>query len=284
MAAVTKEIAHENKPIDLGEAVASNLPAITLEDIWNALSQDQFVPYFQPKVALKGMELKGVEALIRWRHPQRGTLSAAAFLPLVQDNFLFDDLSTLMLEKSIAQCREWADQGMDVSISVNLSPDLLRDPALGDRVEALLQANRLSAGHLTLEVPEHALAYDLSDDLEALVKLRVRGFGLAIDDFGSGHCTHDLLERVPASELKLDRKMLAGAARRPMLRAQLEEALDIACELNFLTVAEGVENQEEWDLVNELGCDMAQGYFIARPMTGEALAQWHRLWTTEPFM
>ena len=284
MPVVSSEIAQENNSLDM-TAVASGAPSVlTLENIWQALSEDQFVPYFQPKVALRGMQLQGVEALIRWRHPQRGTLSASAFLPLVQDNFLFDDLTTLTLEKSIAQCAAWRTQDLAVNISVNLSPDLLRDPGMADRVAALLGQNGLGPAQLTLEVPEHALVHDLAEDLDALVKLRARGFGLAIDDYGSGHCTPELLEKVPASELKLDRKMLAGAARRPGLRAQLEEALDIGRELGFMTVAEGVENQEEWDLVNELGCDMAQGYFIARPMTGESLVQWHRLWTTEPFI
>lgn len=283
MGLASNEIAQENNSLDMTEVAATPAP-VTLEAMWRALSSDEFMPYFQPKVALRGMQLQGVEALIRWRHPERGVLSAGAFLPLVQDNFLFDDLTTLMLEKSIAQCRDWRAQGLEVNVSVNLSPDLLRDPALAERVEGLLEQSGLSKAQLILEVPERALVYDLGDDLEALVKLRVRGFGLAIDDYGSGHCTLGLLEKVPASELKLDRKLLAGAARKPALRAQLEEALDVGRELGFLTVAEGVENQEEWDLVNELGCDMAQGYFIARPMAGEALPPWLRLWTTEPFM
>jgi EAL domain-containing protein (putative c-di-GMP-specific phosphodiesterase class I) len=283
MVLASNEIPQENKSLDMTEVATAPVP-VTLEAMWSALSNDEFMPYFQPKVSLRGMQLQGVEALIRWRHPQRGLLSAGAFLPLVQDNFLFDDLTTLMLEKSIAQCRDWRGQGLDVNVAVNLSPDLLRDAGLAERVAGLLAQSGLNKSQLILEVPERALVYDLGDDLEALVKLRVRGFGLAVDDYGSGHCTPALLEKVPASELKLDRKLLAGAASKPALRAQLEEALDIGRELGFLTVAEGVENQEEWDLVNELGCDMAQGYFIARPMAGEALPQWHRLWTTEPFM
>jgi EAL domain-containing protein (putative c-di-GMP-specific phosphodiesterase class I) len=283
MELASKEIAQENNSLDMTEVAATPAP-VTLEAMWAALSNDEFVPYFQPKVSLRGMQLQGVEALIRWRHPQRGLLSAGAFLPLVQDNFLFDDLSTLILEKSIAQCRDWRAQSLDLAISVNLSPDLLRDPGLAERVEGLLDQSGLNKAQLILEVPERALVYDLGDELEVLVKLRARGFGLAIDDYGSGHCTPALLEKVPASELKLDRKLLAGAASKPALRAQLEEALDIGREFGFVTVAEGVENQEEWDLVNELGCEMAQGYFIARPMAGEALPQWHRLWTTEPFM
>jgi len=278
------EIAQENNSLDMTEVASGTPAALTLEHIWKALSEDQFVPYFQPKVALRGMQLKGVEALIRWRHPERGTLSAGVFLPLVQDNFLFDDLTTLTLEKSIAQCAVWRTQDLQTNISVNLSPDLLRDPGMGDRIAGLLEQNGLVPAQLTLEVSERALFYDLADDLEALTKLRARGFGLAIDDYGSGHCTPEFLEKAPASELKLDRKMLAGASRKPGLRAQLEEALDIGRELGFSTVAEGVENQEEWDLVNQLGCEMAQGYFIARPMTGEALVQWHRLWATEPFI
>jgi EAL domain-containing protein (putative c-di-GMP-specific phosphodiesterase class I) len=278
------EIGQENNSLDMTEVASGAAPALTLEHIWKGLSEDQFLPYFQPKVALRGMQLKGVEALIRWRHPERGTLAAGVFLPLVQDNFLFDDLTTLTLEKAIAQCAAWRTQDLETGISVNLSPDLFRDPAMADRVVGLLEQSGLAPAQLTLEVSERALVYDLADDLEALVKLRARGFGVAIDDYGSGHCSPELLEKVPASELKLDRKMLAGAARKPGLRAQLEEALDIARELGFMTVAEGVENQEEWDLANELGCEMAQGYFIARPMAGDALVQWHRLWVTEPFI
>lgn len=267
--------------LDMTEAAEGGL---TLEHIWQALSEDQFLPYFQPKVSLRGMQLEGVEALIRWRHPQRGTLSASAFLPLVHDNFLFDDLTTVILEKSIAQYGSWRKQGLDVAVSVNLSSDLFRDPGLAQRILSHLEQHAMAPTQLTLEVSERALVYDLADDLEALGKLRASGFGLAIDDYGSGHCTPRLLEQVPASELKLDRNLLAGAARRMALRAQLEEALDIGRELGFTTVAEGVENQEEWDLVNELGCDMAQGYFIARPMSGDALVQWHQLWLSEPFI
>ena len=108
---------------------------------------------------------------------------------------------------------------------------------------------------LIIEVPESAVAHDIGNSLENLVQLRVKGFGLAIDDYGTGHCAREQLERIPASELKIDRKMLAGAGRRPALRELLETGLEISRELNFKTVAEGVENQEEWDLVNELGCD-----------------------------
>jgi EAL domain-containing protein (putative c-di-GMP-specific phosphodiesterase class I) len=257
---------------------------VALDEIWKGIEADEFMPFFQPKVRLRGMELAGVEALIRWKHPARGLLSASAFLPLVEDNFLFDELTLLMLEKSVTQCKRWRDHGLEMPVSVNLSPDLLTDPAIVDRIEAKVREHDVPSHCLVLEVPEAAVADKVGQALENLVQLRVRGFGLAIDDYGTGHCTREQLERIPASELKIDRKMLVNAGRVAPLKEALQQSLDIARELNFRSVAEGIENQEEWDLVNELGCDMVQGYFIARPMAGEALPEWHQFWTTDPFV
>ncbi len=257
---------------------------VALDEIWKGIEADEFVPFFQPKVRLRGMELAGVEALIRWKHPARGLLSAGAFLPLVEDNFLFDELTLLMLEKSVTQCKRWRDHGLEMPVSVNLSPDLLTDPAIVDRIEAKVREHDVPSYCLVLEVPEAAVADKVGQTLENLVQLRVRGFGLAIDDYGTGHCKREQLERIPASELKIDRKMLVNAGRVAPLKEALQQSLDIARDLNFRSVAEGIENQEEWDLVNELGCDMVQGYFIARPMAGEALPEWHQFWTTDPFV
>jgi len=278
-----QEIVYENNVLEAAREPGVE-SQVTLEEIWRGIEEDQFIPHYQPKVLLQGMKLAGVEALIRWKHPARGVLSAGAFLPLIEDNFLFDELTTLMLEKSVAQCRRWLDHGLDIPVSVNLSPDLLLDDGIADRIEAKVREHGLTPHKLTIEVPEASVAHDIGHALETLVHLRVKGFGLSIDDFGTGHCDRAQLERIPASELKIDRKMLAGAARRPSVRAMLQQSVDLARDLNMASVAEGIENQEEWDLVNELGCDMAQGYFIARPMAGEALAEWNLFWTSDPFL
>jgi len=281
MSAAQETVLENNGLHEMEEISAAPL---ALDEIWKGIEADEFVPYFQPKVCLRGMELAGVEALMRWQHPQRGLLPAGAFLPVVEDNFLFDELTTVMLEKSIVQCRRWQGEGVDVPVSVNLSPDLLRDIGIAERIAAKARAHRLPASRLIIEVPEAAVAHDIGDVLENLVQLRVKGFGLAIDDFGTGHCGREQLERIPASEMKIDRKMLAGAARRPALKQLLQQSIELARELNFQAVAEGVENQEEWNLVNELGCDMAQGYFIARPMAGDDLVGWLQVWTSDPFL
>ncbi|PWT74792.1 MAG: hypothetical protein C5B46_03510 [Proteobacteria bacterium] len=257
---------------------------LTLEDIWNGIAQDQFVPHFQPKVTLKGMVLAGVEALMRWHHPELGLLTAGTFLPLIADNFLFDDLTAIMLEKSISQCRRWQNQDLTVPISLNLSADLLLDPGLADRIEAKMIEHGIPNEKLIVEVSEADLARPGESARENLSQLRWRGFGLAIDDFGIGHCSMDDLLRIPASELKIDRKMLAGAAQVPALREALTASLKVAEELRLQAVAEGVETQEEWDLVNALGCDLAQGYFIARPMAGDEILSWHQAWSNDPFL
>jgi EAL domain-containing protein (putative c-di-GMP-specific phosphodiesterase class I) len=258
--------------------------SVALEDVWRAIEGDQFLPYFQPKVTLRGMELAGVEALMRWNHPQHGMLTAGAFLPLIADNFLFDELSALMLEKSVAQCREWLVADLDVPVSVNLSPDLLRDANIVERLSSVMRQHKLAEHRLVVELPEAAVAHDADDLLENLEKLRALGFGLAIDDFGTGRILPDQLARVPATELKIDRKMLAGPARPPPLRTLLERAMQTAHQLGLRAVAEGVETREEWELINALGCDMAQGYFIARPMAGVELPGWTELWRADPFV
>jgi EAL domain-containing protein (putative c-di-GMP-specific phosphodiesterase class I) len=259
-------------------------PEITLEEIWNGIAQDQFFPHFQPKVILRGMQLMGVEALMRWKHAEHGVLSAGSFLPLIADNFLFDDLTAIMLDKSVGQCRKWRRQGLDVQISLNLSPILLLTPGLADRIEAKIIEHGVEHENLVIEVPEAALAHDIQIALDSLLQLRVRGFGLAIDDFGTAQCSREQLERIPATELKIDRRMLAGAAHNAPLRVALKRGLDMARELNLKAVAEGVETREEWELVNELGCDMAQGYFIARPMPGDDLLAWKQAWSRDPFV
>ncbi len=257
---------------------------LELQDVWNGIAQDEFLPHFQPKVALQGLKLVGVEALMRWKHPEYGMLAAGSFLHLAADNFLFDDLTAIMLEKSIGQCRKWRNQGLELEISVNLSPDMLLDPGFPDRVEAKAIEHGIENEKIIIEVSESAIAHDVHEALDSLAQLRLRGFGLAIDDYGTGDCTREQLKRVAASELKIDRKILSGAARRAPLRAALVQGLETARQLGLRSVAEGVENREEWDLVNELGCDMAQGYLIGRPMAADALTAWHQSWLADPFM
>ncbi|MCC7548801.1 MAG: EAL domain-containing protein [Burkholderiales bacterium] len=257
---------------------------LAIEDVWRGIENQQFLPHFQPKVSLRGMELKGMEALIRWQHPQRGLLTAGSFLPLITDNFLFDDLAFVMLERSVGQCRRWLDDGLQVPVSVNLTPDLLRDGRLTGRIQATMARAAVPAEYITIEVAEAAVAQKSDAILETLLALRVAGFGVAVDDYGTGRCDREQLERIPASELKIDRMMLAGAARDAALKAQLQASVELARDLNFTAVAEGIETREEWDLVNELGCDMAQGWFIAHAMPGEDLADWLLAWNADPFL
>ena len=266
-----------------GATQAELVAALALEDVWNGIALDQFLPHFQPKVGLQAMDLVGVEALMRWNHPQLGLLPAGSFLHLAADNFLFDDLTAIMLEKSIGQCRKWRRQGLELQVSVNLSPDLLLDPGFPDRIEAKAIEHGIENEKIIIEVSEVAVAHDVREAWESLAQLRLRGFGLAIDDYGTGHCTDAQLEKVAASELKIDRKIVAGATRRAPLRAALKESIETARQLNMKAVAEGIETQEEWDMVKELGCDMAQGYLIARPMGGDDLLPWQQAWTADPF-
>ena len=167
------------------------------------------------------MQLLGVEALMRWKHPEHGLLSAGSFLPLIADNFLFDDLTAIMLDKSVGQCRKWRRQGLDVQIFRSTSRPFSTDAWTGGPHRGQDHRARRRARE-----PHHRGAGSCSNPADIpggagkLLQLRVRGFGLAIDDFGTAQCSREQLERIPATELKIDRKMLAGAARNaPLTRS-----------------------------------------------------------------
>ncbi len=256
----------------------SALPTITSDEVWGALRARQLVPYFQPKIALKGLELIGVEALMRWTSPQFGLVCARSILPTLQDQALAEAVTISIIEMSLTQCRRWHDAGLNIQLSINLPAELLRYTDVVMRMEEQARSRGVDPAQIIVEVPEAAFAESIPDALDRLVEVRVRGFGLAVDDFGTGRCNREHLERIPASEMKVDRRMLMRAVRDPEARRQLSSTLNIAHELNLDTVMEGIETRDEWDLASELDCDFAQGFFIASPMRGDELLEWSSCW------
>jgi len=218
--------------------------------------------------------LKGVEALARWRHPVHGLVAPFAFVPLLEQNMLIDELTWLMLRRSAALCRRWREGGLDVSVSVNLSLSSLGDVQLADRVTEIVRGEGLSPNHMMLEITESAATTELAKALENLARLRVRGFGLSIDDYGTGYSSMQQLSRIAFTELKIDRAFIANASRDESSRVILASSIDIAHKLNIVAVAEGVETRADWDVLAELGCEQAQGYLIARPMDAAAFEDW----------
>jgi EAL domain-containing protein (putative c-di-GMP-specific phosphodiesterase class I) len=183
-----------------------------------------------------------------------------------------------MLRKAAAFCSTWRSAGLEATVSVNLSLKSLTDIQLADRVTELVGSQNLEPRHMVLELTESAATTDVGKALENLARLRMKGFGLSIDDYGTGYSSMRQLTRIAFTELKIDQSFVTNAAKQESAKVILESSLDMAKKLNIQAVAEGVETQADWNLLRQLGCGLAQGYFIAKPMEGEVFLNWVRGW------
>ena len=260
-----------------GTKPAAKAHAFSAAEIAEGLRQDQFEPFFQPKVDMRTRRIVGAEALARWRHPEKGTVQPEAFIAPMEEHGLIDDLTESILMRAALNCRLWQYAGLDLSVSVNLSIKCLEDLGLGDRMTRLVVGQGLEPRHVTFEVTESAAMSDVGKTLEILSRLRMKGFGLSIDDYGTGYSSMQRLSRVPFTELKIEGMFVKDAPAQAASRAMLESSLEMAQKLHILAVAEGVENKVEWDLLRQLECPVAQGYFIARPMNAAEFLNWARV-------
>ncbi|MCW5642982.1 MAG: EAL domain-containing protein [Rhodoferax sp.] len=245
---------------------AAGGPEFSLDEILGGLQQEQFEPFFQPKVELAGGRIVGAEALARWRHPQHGLISPRAFIEPLERSGHIDTLTFKMLEQAAHACHRWNRSGHDLSVSVNLSLVSLADTRLATRVAAVVRAVGLAPRRLTLEVTETAAMTDVGPALENLARLRLRGFGLSIDDFGTGFASMQQIGRIAFNELKIDRGFVSAMGDTREARAIVESSIDIARRLGIPAVAEGIETQAEWDALRSAGCTQAQGFFVSRPV------------------
>lgn len=244
-------------------------PGFSLEQILRGVQHKQFEPFFQPKVELKSGRIAGAEALARWRHPEHGVVSPHAFIALLEQSGKIDELTFLMLEKAADACRDWLERGLELTVSVNLSLVSLTDTTLADRVTQAVRSIGLDPRHMILEITETAAMTEVAPALENLARLRMRGFGLSVDDYGTGFSSLRQLTRVPFTELKIDQGFVAGCATNDALRTIVESSVQMAHRLGIKSVAEGVETQADWDALKAAVCELAQGYFIAKPMDGK---------------
>jgi EAL domain-containing protein (putative c-di-GMP-specific phosphodiesterase class I) len=252
--------------------------SFTQDEILAGLQRDEFEPFLQPKVELATRSIQGAEALARWRHPQHGIVAPAAFIPLLEQRRLIDELTWSMLRKSAALCARWRSAGMNISLSVNVSLTSLSGEDLSDRVLDIVRSEGVDPAQMILEITESAATTDTARALENLARLRMNGFGLSIDDYGTGYSSMQQLSRIAFTELKIDRSFVADSSREESTRVILASSLDMARKLNIKAVAEGVETQADWDLLRELGCDMAQGFLIAKPMEAHGFLVWAQGW------
>jgi len=238
------------------------------------IENGQLELHYQPKAELPGGEVRSVEALVRWRHPRMGLVSPADFIPLAEHTGLIRPLTLRVLEDALAQCAAWAAEGLDLPVAVNLSARNLADPDLPDLVAERLRAAGVAPDRLKLEITESSLMADRVGARAILDRLAEMGVALSIDDFGTGYSSLAYLSDLPVSELKIDRGFVArmGGGRRDAFIVRA--TIDLGRSLGLSVVAEGVETEEEWCELARLGCDLAQGFFLGRPMPAAQLSGW----------
>ncbi|BEE16425.1 transcriptional regulator [Aeromonas enteropelogenes] len=251
---------------------------IDVVELQLALERDQILPWYQPKVSFVTGEWVGMEALARWQHPEYGMISPARFIPLAENNGLIDQLTEVIISKSLRDGHLWEETGLSLNLSMNLSTTSLIE---GDLCHSLInQCQRWSINPelITLEVTESSFVQDLGKSLEVLTRLRMHGFGLSIDDFGTGYSSMQQLALLPFTELKLDRSFVDRCYADPSRLAIIESSIELARKLGLKSVAEGVEDEQTWRQLAALGCDVCQGFFSARPMPRHELKNWHAAW------
>jgi EAL domain-containing protein (putative c-di-GMP-specific phosphodiesterase class I)/AmiR/NasT family two-component response regulator len=253
--------------------------AVGIDELRAALAGNQIEPWFQPQVEFANGKVVAVEALARWRRAGQ-VLRPAHFLALLEREGLAQALTDTMLEQACRWKRHWDDRGLRLNISVNVSTMTLADPAVADHYQQIVQDLGVDPTDVMLEITESSLMADAARGLSVLARLRLKGFGLSIDDFGTGYSSLAQLSQIPFTELKIDRGFVSGAHLQPRKRAVVEASLDLARKLNLGVVAEGVETTEDWRMLAELGCGVAQGYLIAHAVPGEVVAdavdRWRR--------
>ena len=264
---------YRRAPRDAAPGVTA-YPTFTAEEIFAGLENDEFEPFFQPKVEIATGRVVGAEALARWRHPQQGIVTPYMFVAALEASGRIDMLMRCVLRKAAETSRALEVRGRQSVVCVNVSLKSLHDVTLADQITDIVLGQSVKPRRVMLEITESAATTDIGRLLENLTRLRMKGFGLAIDDYGTGYSSLEQLARIPFTELKIDQAFVTHADGRQSARVILASNLEMARKLNIVAVAEGVETKANWDMLAELKCDVAQGYYIAQPMPSAAYLQW----------
>lgn len=245
-----------------------------VEQLKMALDRAKIQVYYQPKIDLESMNVAGVEALARWKNPQGDWIPPGVFIPLAEEHGLIGDLTLSVLDQVLQDMNDWWEQGQYIPVAINLSAKSLAEFNLANEIIQRVIRQGIPAHFITFEITESALVVDLPSALATISRLRLKGFGISIDDYGTGFSSMQQLSRFPFSELKIDRSFIQGAPARQYIRNILKSAIEMGERLGITTVAEGVETEAELHLLKSLGCKQAQGFLLARPIPGRELIGW----------
>jgi diguanylate cyclase len=245
-----------------------------LGDLHDAISADELLLHYQPKVSIADGSLVGVEALVRWAHPTRGLLGPGMFVPAIEQTTMTGPLTAKVLELALAQIRRWMDDGLHVPVAVNASAANLLDHTFPQSVARLLAQHRVDPAMLRLEITETAVMADPLRATDTLRRLRGLGVDASLDDFGTGYSSLLHLKQLAVSELKIDRSFVATMLTSSSDAEIVRSTIELARRLDMLVVAEGVESPEVMARLASYRCDVAQGFLVSPPLTPSALEQW----------
>jgi diguanylate cyclase (GGDEF)-like protein len=245
-----------------------------LGELRAAIGAGELVLHYQPKVDVASQRVIGVEALVRWQHPVHGLLGPAEFVPLAERTGAIGDLTRWVLDNALAQARVWRDAGQDLTMAVNLAAPNIADATLPDAVAALLERHGVPGDRLECEISEHTVMADPRRAMAILERLRGLGVKLSLDDFGTGHSSLSYLKRLPLDEVKIDRSFVMGMTDDDNDAAIVRTTIDLARNLGLDVVAEGVESETILRNLSELSCDIAQGFYLSRPLPAAELDGW----------
>lgn len=248
---------------------------VTASSLRDALASGLIRPHYQPKIELSTGRLLGYEVLARWHDPQQGIIYPGEFIALATETGLLAEMTFRLVDQMLSDAGRLHAQGWAPSMAVNIDISLLANRDFANELIGQVQASGARTDQLILEITESALMHDTAATLASVGRLRLAGFGLSIDDYGTGFSTLQQLTRLPFTELKIDRAFVAGAHHNRRSHAILQSAIEMGGRLCLPSIAEGVETVEEVRLLSGMGCSAAQGYLFARPMPGEALLEWH---------
>jgi len=245
-----------------------------LGDLRRAIAADELELHYQPKVALPSGTPVGCEALLRWRHPQKGFIPPGDFIPHAERTGLIRAVTAWVLGAAFRQLRSWEAAGLALDVAINVSPADLADPGFADTVTVLLAQTGANATRIVLEVTESAAMKDLPASIRVMELLRVLGIRFSVDDFGTGYSSLAHLKRLPVDEIKIDRSFVQELETRRTDDVIVRSTINLGHALNLKVVAEGVEVPFSWDILERLGCDLVQGYFVAKPMPAAEFTAW----------
>ena len=247
--------------------------APTAEELRRAIDRAQLIVHYQPKCRFNEgqWQVVGVEALIRWQHPEAGLIYPDAFIPLAEATGVIAALTDFVLQEGIRQLGTWRAQGVDLDLAVNLSPHLVRELDFPDRLAELMRAHALDNSRLTLEITETAALEDPARTRDILTRLRVKNFGLSLDDFGTGYSSLTQLYRMPFNELKVDKSLGLELHQSREARTIVRSLIDLAHNLGLKVCTEGVETAAALQFLAAAGSDYVQGYYLGRPVPANAI-------------